>query len=127
MNPALPCPCGRGRPYGDCCGPLHGGTRAAATAEDLMRSRYSAYVLDRRPYLLATWHVGTRPADLPPPEPGLRWLGLDVRRHVTLDADHATVEFVARSKLGGRAHRLHETSRFVREGGRWYYVDGTTG
>jgi len=41
-----------------------------------------------------------------------------------VDADHATVEFVARSKLSGRAHRLHEISRFVREDGRWYYVDG---
>ena len=89
-----------------------------------MRSRYAAYVLDLRPYLLATWHPSTRPAELPPPEPGLHWLGLEVRRHTPVDADHATVEFVARSKLGGRAHRLQETSRFVREGGRWFYVDG---
>jgi SEC-C motif-containing protein len=128
MNPALPCPCGRpdrpGRPYRDCCGPLHDGTRDATTAEDLMRSRYSAYVLDQQGYLLASWHASTRPVDLPPPEPGLRWLGLDVKRHVPIDDDHATVEFVARSKLGGRAHRLHEVSRFVREGGRWFYVDG---
>lgn len=56
--------------------------------------------------------------------PGLRWLALDVRRHVQHDADHATVEYVARSKVGGRAHRLHEISRFVRESGRWSYVDG---
>lgn len=89
-----------------------------------MRSRYSAFVLDDRAYLLATWHPSTRPATLEPPEPGLRWLGLTVKRHEVQDADHATVEFVARSKLGGRAHRLHETSRFVRENGRWFYVDG---
>jgi SEC-C motif domain protein len=127
MNPALPCPCGRGRPYRDCCGPLHDGTRDAATAEDLMRSRYSAYVLDQQGYLLASWHASTRPAALPPPEPGLRWLGLDVKRHVPIDDDYATVEFVARSKLGGRAYRLHERSRFVREGGRWFYVDGDPG
>ncbi|MEY3273734.1 MAG: hypothetical protein RLZZ341_2640, partial [Pseudomonadota bacterium] len=58
-------------------------------------------------------------------EPGLRWLGLEVKRHQRIDDDHAVVEFVARSKLGGRAHRLHETSRFVRDdGGRWHYVDG---
>lgn len=92
-----------------------------------MRSRYCAFVLDLRPYLLDTWHPSTRPAALDPPEPGLRWLGLDVRAHREVDADHATVEFVARSKLGGRAHRLHETSRFVREGGRWFYVDGQFG
>jgi SEC-C motif-containing protein len=89
-----------------------------------MRSRYSAFVRGDRPYLLATWSADTRPADLEPDPPGLRWLGLEVRRHVVLDADHATVEFVARSKLAGRAHRLHETSRFVRQDGRWFYVDG---
>lgn len=127
MAPALPCPCGRARAYADCCGALHDGTRIAATAEDLMRSRYAAYVLDRRDYLLASWHPSTRPTELPPPAPGLRWLGLEVRRHMPIDADHATVEFVARSKLGGRAHRLHELSRFAREGGRWFYVDGEVG
>lgn len=89
-----------------------------------MRSRYTAFVLDAREHLLATWHPRTRPAAIEPPEPGLRWLGLEVRRHERQDADHATVEFVARSKLGGRAHRLHETSRFVREDGRWTYLDG---
>lgn len=89
-----------------------------------MRSRYTAFVRDLRDYLLATWHTSTRPADLEPPEPGLKWLGLDVKRAVLQDEDHGTVEFVARSKLGGRAHRLHETSRFVRENGAWFYVDG---
>ena len=89
-----------------------------------MRSRYAAFVLDLRDYLLATWHTSTRPATLEPPEPGLKWLGLDVKRTASQDADHGTVEFVARSKLGGRAYRLHETSRFVRENGDWFYVDG---
>lgn len=87
-----------------------------------MRSRYAAYVLGRSDYLLATWHPSTRPNDVPF-DPALRWLGLDVRRH-TVQEERATVEFVARSKRDGRAHRLHETSRFVREAGRWYYVDG---
>jgi SEC-C motif-containing protein len=121
-----PCPCGRDAAYGACCGRWHAGPLhlQAPDAEALMRSRYSAFVLDLRDYLLATWHASTRPADLPPPEPGLRWLGLQVKGHRALDADHAEVEFVARSKLGGRAHRLHETSRFVREDGRWFYVDG---
>ena len=53
-----------------------------------------------------------------------RVLGLDVRRYTTTDADHAVVEFVARYRVAGRAVRLHECSRFVREAGRWYYVDG---
>jgi SEC-C motif-containing protein len=89
-----------------------------------MRSRYAAFVLGLNDYLLATWHPRTRPAALDPHEPALKWLGLEVKRHRPIDADHAEVEFVARSKLGGRAHRLHETSRFVREAGRWFYVDG---
>ncbi len=89
-----------------------------------MRSRYSAYVLGLTDYLLATWHPTTRPATLTLDDAGLKWLGLDVRRCMMQDADHGTVEFVARSKLGGRAHRLHETSRFVRENDRWFYLDG---
>ena len=121
-----PCPCGSAAPYADCCGRYHAGPLhlQASTAEALMRSRYSAFVRGDAGYLLATWHPSTRPAAIEDDPPGLKWLGLDVRRHEVQDADHATVEFVARSKLGGRAHRLHETSRFVREGGRWYYVDG---
>lgn len=127
-----PCPCGLNAAYVDCCGRLHqaladGHGLTAATPEALMRSRYSAFVQDRRDYLLATWHASTRPAALAPPEPGLKWLGLAVKRAAMQDAEHGTVEFVARSKLGGRAHRLHETSRFVREHGAWFYLDGDVG
>jgi SEC-C motif-containing protein len=123
------CDCGVPQPYLDCCGryhadPLH---LQAPSAEALMRSRYSAFVRDLTAYLLATWHPSARPATLEPNPEGLRWLGLEVRRCSEQDPDHATVEFVARSKLGGRAQRLHETSRFVREGGRWFYVDGEIG
>ncbi len=90
-----------------------------------MRSRYSAYVLGLEAYLLATWHADTRPPGLDlHEEPPVRWLGLDVKRHVASGVDSAIVEFVARHKRDGRARRLHEISRFVREDGRWYYVDG---
>jgi SEC-C motif domain protein len=123
IRPSDPCPCGGAR-YASCCGPFHSGDQAAPTAERLMRSRYSAYVLELGDYLLATWHPGTRPAEPLHFEPGLKWLGLEVREHRPVDEDHAEVLFVARSKLGGRAHRLVERSRFVREGGRWFYVDG---
>jgi SEC-C motif-containing protein len=120
------CDCGSSRSYADCCGRYHAGPLhlQAQNAEALMRSRYSAYVRNLTGYLLETWHPRTRPAVLEPSPPGLRWLGLQVRGHVVLDADHATLEFVARSKVGGRAQRMHETSRFVREDERWYYVDG---
>ncbi|MFG6433103.1 YchJ family protein [Roseateles sp. LYH14W] len=129
MHAPPTCPCGSTLPYAACCGRLHAqhaadGRLIAATPEALMRSRYAAFVLDLRPYLLASWHASTRPASLEPPEPGLKWLGLEVKRSALQDADHGTVEFVARSKLGGRAHRLHETSRFVCENGAWFYVDG---
>jgi len=90
-----------------------------------MRSRYSAYVLGNEPYLLATWHAATRPVSLELDRDGTtKWLGLEVRHHAHGGANAATVEFVARYKIGGRAARMHETSRFVREGDRWYYVDG---
>lgn len=125
-NNLQPCPCGTGQSYQACCGRYHAGELAgqAPSPEALMRSRYSAFVLDLRDYLLSTWHPSTRPALIEPPEPGLKWLGLQVKAAQLQDADRGTVEFVARSKLGGRAHRLHETSRFVRETGRWFYVDG---
>jgi len=87
-----------------------------------MRSRYSAYVLGLADYLLASWHPQTRPPRLAL-EP-LRWLGLQIRHHDTT-GDAATVEFVARYRAGGgKAQRLHERSRFRREDGRWYYLDG---
>jgi SEC-C motif domain protein len=120
-----PCPCGRKARLADCCGRWHVGPMQgqAPDAEALMRSRYSAYVLGLADYLRATWHPRTRPAQLDL-DPAVRWLGLEVRRHQVVDADHAVVEFVARSKQGGRAQRLHETSRFVRENARWFYIDG---
>ena len=116
------CPCGSGRTVENCCGQFHAGT-AAPDAEGLMRSRYSAFVLNRHDYLKATWHASTRPVDVSQDE-GTKWLGLEVRRHTVIDADHAQVEFVARYRTAGRGARIHELSRFVREAGRWYYVDG---
>ena len=136
-TPAVPsaaCPCGRlqgsgpkAKPlaYADCCGRFidHWDAQPAPDAECLMRSRYTAFVCERADYLLATWHPSHRPATLDF-DPATQWLGLEVRGHWVKDVDHAEVEFVARHRLGGRAVRLHERSRFVREGGRWYYVDG---
>jgi len=125
----------------DCCGRHHGQTPPAPTPESLMRSRYSAFVLDLRPYLLATWHPDTRPADIEPPEPDLKWLGLELGAtavHPLVPGDPlpdwvqalsgpppqawGLVGFVARYKLGGRAHRLVEQSGFVQQGGLWLYV-----
>jgi SEC-C motif-containing protein len=119
------CPCGSAKQFTDCCARYLEGGEPAPTAEALMRSRYTAYTLLREDYLLATWHVSTRPTALGlAEETQTKWLGLDVKRHEQQDADHAIVEFVARYKVNGRAQRLHETSRFVREAGHWYYRDG---
>ncbi|MBS3996229.1 MAG: hypothetical protein KGZ67_02670, partial [Hydrogenophaga sp.] len=103
------CPCGRldarGRAVAldACCGRYLDHGQRPPDAEHLMRSRYSAFVLGRVAYLNASWHPSTRPADLSL-EPGVKWLGLDVKRHRVMDAHHAEVEFVARSRTGGRAH-----------------------
>lgn len=117
------CPCDSGRRFGACCGPCHAGV-PAVDAPALMRSRYSAYVLQRADYLLASWHPSTRPSTLAFDD-APTWIGLQLRRHRVVDATHAEVEFVARFRAGGgSARRMHERSRFVHEDGRWYYVDG---
>lgn len=122
------CPCGSGKAYTACCEPYLDHDQRPVTAEALMRSRYSGYVLARKDYLLRTWHESTRPETLDLNDAGtVRWLGLKVVRTEAGGPDDArgVVEFVARSKVGGKAHRLHETSQFVREGGQWFYLDGT--
>ena len=124
---STPCPCGLPLRYSHCCARYHAGVNRGESAPDpeaLMRSRYSAYVLNLADYLQATWHASTRPSLLTPGEPGLQWLGLEVKATSQQDATHGTVSFVARSKLHGRANRMTETSRFVLEDGRWLYVDG---
>jgi len=89
-----------------------------------MRSRYSAYVLKLEDYLLATWHASTRPEKLELLADHSKWLGLEIKQYQQQSESSATVEFVARYKIAGRAYRLHELSRFVREDELWYYLDG---
>jgi SEC-C motif domain protein len=118
------CPCGTGLPYAECCGRLHDGTAAAGTAEQLMRSRYSAFAVGDAAYLLATWHPTTRPASLEL-DPSVRWTGLDVIGGTGggLLAREGTVEFRAWYRHDGDTGSQHEVSRFVREDGAWRYVD----
>ncbi len=129
-EPSCPssCPCGSGKPYAACCGRYIDQGEVPETAEQLMRSRYTAFTQANAPYLLASWHETTRPAslDLDPDEP-VKWLGLRIDK---VEAggpsdERGVVCFVARSRVGGgRAQRLQECSRFVKEQGRWFYVDG---
>lgn len=103
------CPCGAGADYGACCGPYHTQAAAAPTAEALMRARYCAYVLNLAPYIRITWHPQTCPNTLDLDSvPRPRWMGLELKSHRVVDANNATVEFIARYKLNGRAYRLHE-------------------
>ena len=118
------CTCGSGLAYADCCERWHSGG-VAPTAEVLMRSRYSAYVLGLEDYLLLTWLVDTRPQYMElEAEPRPQWQGLEVKRSAATGPDSAVVEFVARYKLAGKALQLHEISRFLLIEGQWYYVDG---
>jgi SEC-C motif-containing protein len=117
-----PCPCG-GPSLEACCGRFLSKENNPLTAEQLMRSRYTAYVVGDEDYLKASWHASTRPAESVV-DASIKWLALDLRNAQEED-DEATVEFVARCRVSGRGHRLHETSHFVREAGQWFYVDGT--
>lgn len=123
------CACESNKPYSACCEPYHKGI-AAPTAEALMRSRYTAFVLSLEAYLLQTWHPETRPLALNLAEDSAtKWLGLQIKNgensNGNINEKSATVEFVARYKTAGKAERLHELSEFEWIAGRWYYLAGT--
>jgi len=119
------CPCESGLDYDLCCGRFIDEGALPETAEQLMRSRYTAFTLDRISYLEKTWHPTTRPASIET-DNNVRWLGLKIRRAEQGGADdeEGVVEFVARYKIDGRGYRLHEISRFAKENGQWLYMDG---
>ncbi|MEV1130678.1 YchJ family metal-binding protein [Agromyces sp. NPDC049794] len=125
-SPGDRCPCLSGETFGECCGRFLTGAADAPTAEQLMRSRFTAFAVGDADYLLATWHPSTRPLGLDL-DPALRWYRLDVVRRERggpLDRD-GIVEFAAFYRHDGERGELHEVSRFVREGGRWRYVAAT--
>jgi SEC-C motif domain protein len=119
--PAAPCPCGSAESYDACCGPVVRNERPADTAEELMRSRYTAYVLGDVDHVFRSWHPATRPDDLRA-LPTRDWRGLEIVE--VLDGgpsdDHGVVEFRAHHAAGTQ----HERSRFTRRAGRWVYLDG---
>lgn len=122
------CPCGTGRTYAQCCEPLHMGFTQgqwAQDAEQLMRSRYSAYALGLEAYLLATWHPSTRPVQLTlEDDHAIKWIRLQIIAGAQQDKQHATVEFIAHYKHNGKAEKLHECSRFRYIESGWKYLDG---
>lgn len=117
-----PCPCGSAADFMSCCGPLLSTDRLATTAEELMRSRYTAYVLGNLEHLWRTWDGRTRPANVPPGD--VRWTSLEIREVIDGGPDDTTgiVDFVARHDDGEHAER----SEFTRRGGRWFYTKGAS-
>ena len=122
---AVRCYCGNKVQYPECCGRYIEAGQYPETAEQLMRSRYTGFVLGDESYLLATWHPSTRPSQVRL-DAKQNWLGLSVRSTEDGGAEDATgtVEYVARFKIAGKGHRLHEISRFEKTAGRWLYIDG---
>ncbi len=119
------CICLSGETYAACCGRFHTGQSWAATAEQLMRSRYSAFAAHYQSYLLQTWHPQTRPAEVGFDD-DLQWRRLDILR-----TDHGgpldtagTVRFMAHYRSAGQRGFQEETSSFMRIDHRWFYVDG---
>ena len=122
------CPCGSGDTFGSCCGPILRGQRRAATAEALMRSRYTAFSTRDLEHALTSWHPDSRPQrkDLAASLAETRWLRLDVRETTgggPFD-DEGTVEFVAIARTDQGRRELHELSHFSKVDGAWVYVRG---
>lgn len=118
------CPCGGGA-YRECCQDFVQGKVIAPTAEALMRSRYAAFAVGAQDYLLKSWHPATRPSRVRL-DPQQKWIGLSIKStEAGQEGDvQGVVEFVARFKIAGKGHRLHERSRFEKIDGCWYYLDG---
>lgn len=119
-----PCPCGLPAPYADCCGRLHDGHTSATTAEQLMRSRYSAFVVRDAAYLLRTWYSANRPRELHLDD-DIEWTGLEILNTTAGSPFHTegTVEFRATYEANGTPGNQHENSHFTRENGSWVYVE----
>lgn len=117
------CPCGSGLLFDLCCRPFLDGKTLPQTPLELMRSRYTAYTRRDSRYIRQTWHPDSRPEDAAETDPSIKWTRLEIIRWQTSQND-GLVEFIAHCKVNGRAQKMHETSRFLRENGQWYYLDG---
>ena len=127
MNKPEKCPCGSEKNFAQCCGVLLNGEAKAETAEQLMRSRYSAYAKENESYLRNTWHEDTQPESIEF-DPTIKWSRLRIKNTDKggIKDDQGTVEFIATYKNNGKAFQRHEVSRFVRSDSNWVYLDGKT-
>lgn len=120
-----PCPCGLNTRYSSCCKLVLDGKKKAETAEMLMRSRYTAYVVKDVDYLLKTWHFAGRPDEIDPAEiPDWTRLTIVRTEDGLANDSEGIVEFKAQAQNGQRNWQLHEVSSFVKDDDQWYYVDG---
>ena len=121
------CPCGSGKQYKNCCQLIHIDHRCATKPEQLMRARYSAYVLDLVEFIAASYHPDCREeielADL---QSGceLEWTKLAVKQSNMTSNLEGFVLFKAYYKDNGRSGCLEEKSRFLKVNGLWFYIDG---
>jgi SEC-C motif-containing protein len=118
------CPCGSGLAFDPCCNRFLSEQETPQTPLDLMRSRYTAYTRQDDRYLRHTWYPNAQPEGSLVADPSIKWMRLQIIRHEE-NGEDGLVEFIAYCKVNGRAQKMHETSRFLREGGKWYYLDGT--
>ena len=122
------CPCGRNQSYTECCGIIHKNQAAARTAEDLMRSRYTAFTSANGDYLMQSHHAKTRKIsdkrEIVDWAKSVQWLKLEVidqSKGLAFDTD-GTVEFKAIFMERGQIQAIHENSSFVKENGTWFYM-----
>ncbi len=124
----MECPCGSGKKLTFCCQPIINGTQIAVSAEELMRSRYTAYTFANVDYLLKSHHLSTRPTkerkEILRWAKSVKWLGLSIlnTQHSSSDKDEGFVEFRAMYTLNGQLQQIHENSLFKKVKGIWYYV-----
>lgn len=126
MDIVSSCVCGSNLSFDQCCGIFHSGGKLPATAEALMRSRFSAYAADNRDYILATWDKSSQPKKLAFSDENITWQRLEIidTKKGGVNDNKGIVEFKAYYLNNGEDFMLHEVSRFVKTNGRWFYVDG---
>lgn len=128
MNSEQKCPCGSGDLFSNCCAPIIQNQGKAETAEQLMRSRYTAFTLADNKYLMESWAPETRPGEMNTEDDAIQWIGLEIEsceQGSAVDED-GSVTFTAGFLSSGHLCFLHEKSRFVKRDGLWYYLDGKT-
>jgi len=120
------CLCGSGLSYSECCGQFHSGAKIPTTAEALMRSRFSAYALRNGEYLQATWDITRRPKEIDFSKETVEWqrLVIETVKKGGVKDNKGLVEFKAYYLQDGEEHVLSEISKFTKQGGRWFYLDG---